>query len=180
MCRFSWSNEGDGSKVGFGKSPLPPLFHPHLSPQPITSPHLSLTWPGLEQLWCRLRGIGCKQRAQIPRNVEEQPADFTQRSQKVGRRWLACWPEGYKCHDGQCIPAERRCDKRDDCSQGEDEQGCDMHCGLDEFVCKDRGCAKQNAVCDGVPDCEDGSDEMEHCHCYLRGKFACRFSFADL
>lgn len=30
-------------------------------------------------------------------------------------------------------------------------------------------------VCDSVPDCEDGSDEMEHCHCYLRGMFACRW-----
>ena len=83
MCRFSWSNEGDGSKVGFGKSPLPPLLHPHLSPQPITSPHLSLTWPGLEQLWCRLRRIGCEQRAQTSQNVEQSP-DFNQRSQKVG------------------------------------------------------------------------------------------------
>merc|ERR1719283_181813 len=69
---------------------------------------------------------------------------------------------------------DKRCDRREDCSQGEDEQGCDLGCGVDEFVCRDKGCVKHSQVCDSVPDCEDGSDEMEHCHCYLRGMFACR------
>ena len=112
-------------------------------------------------------------------------------------------------------PHHTRCDKKLDCLTGEDEQGCHLHCSVDEFVCRDRGCVKQtkvppgtnrvlshfyptvkenrillililvyyflydcmiiSQVCDSVPDCADGSDEMEHCHCYTRGQFACRW-----
>jgi hypothetical protein len=37
-----------------------------------------------------------------------------------------CSAAEFRCEDGQCIPEEKRCDTRTDCSDGSDELDCRM------------------------------------------------------
>jgi hypothetical protein len=37
-----------------------------------------------------------------------------------------CSHDEFRCEDGQCIPKEKRCDSRTDCSDGSDELDCRM------------------------------------------------------
>ncbi|XP_038077374.1 low-density lipoprotein receptor-related protein 2-like [Patiria miniata] len=59
---------------------------------------------------------------------------------------------------GMCIPLRKKCDRRPDCYEGEDEDDCE--CKKSEFRCKRRGgCIAKTRVCDGRADCFDKSDE---------------------
>lgn len=37
-----------------------------------------------------------------------------------------CSAAEFRCEDGQCIPEEKRCDTRTDCTDGSDELDCSM------------------------------------------------------
>ncbi|XP_069938272.1 basement membrane-specific heparan sulfate proteoglycan core protein isoform X44 [Cherax quadricarinatus] len=64
----------------------------------------------------------------------------------------------FTCEDNSVICEVQRCDGKQDCPNGDDEEGCG--CEASEIVC-DGGtrCISQSQVCNGVWDCSDQSDE---------------------
>ncbi|XP_075247669.1 uncharacterized protein LOC142340823 isoform X1 [Convolutriloba macropyga] len=73
----------------------------------------------------------------------------------------------YVCADERkCVPVNRICNKRNDCSDGSDEkQGCcDLDTGKDNgthFACKTHMCIPIEQKCDGPMDCFNGQDELD-------------------
>ncbi|GAB6018614.1 hypothetical protein CHUAL_000299 [Chamberlinius hualienensis] len=66
------------------------------------------------------------------------------------------------CRNGQCIPAQYRCDNDYDCTDGSDEIGCRgplESCQPNEFQCQNKKCILKVWRCDGDDDCGDNSDE---------------------
>ncbi|XP_076032242.1 vitellogenin receptor Yl-like [Oratosquilla oratoria] len=73
-----------------------------------------------------------------------------------------CSIEEFRCTNGECIPSEKLCDTKNDCTDSSDEQGC---CADPEryFTCHwSRNCIHVSLRCDKYNDCADGSDE-ENC-----------------
>ncbi|XP_069096158.1 basement membrane-specific heparan sulfate proteoglycan core protein isoform X2 [Pleurodeles waltl] len=72
-----------------------------------------------------------------------------------------CTSSEFTCRSGECIPAEYRCDRRTDCRDLSDEDGCEVvgQCSSDEFTCGSGECVPQDYRCDYRPDCRDQSDE---------------------
>ncbi|XP_017851563.1 basement membrane-specific heparan sulfate proteoglycan core protein isoform X4 [Drosophila busckii] len=74
-----------------------------------------------------------------------------------------CHANEFRCHNGQCIDASKRCNNEPDCSEGEDEgDDCPAACSDQEYQCRDTRCISLSLQCDGRNDCNDGDDE-EHC-----------------
>ncbi|XP_022079731.1 low-density lipoprotein receptor-related protein-like isoform X1 [Acanthaster planci] len=86
----------------------------------------------------------------------------------------SCAEEEFRCvysgsRWGLCIPEEKRCNRRKDCYEGEDEDNCE--CKSSEFKCEKRGgCIPKTAVCNDVSDCLDESDEK---NCTPDGTYQC-------
>ncbi|XP_041450431.1 basement membrane-specific heparan sulfate proteoglycan core protein isoform X4 [Drosophila obscura] len=80
--------------------------------------------------------------------------------------WISfeCQPNEYRCRSGHCIDAGKRCDYREDCPDGDDEnEECPAACSGMEYQCRDgTRCISVSQQCDGHADCSDGDDE-EHC-----------------
>nr|XP_026490200.1 basement membrane-specific heparan sulfate proteoglycan core protein isoform X1 [Vanessa tameamea] len=73
-----------------------------------------------------------------------------------------CQPNQATCGNGQCIPNTAVCDSRKDCSDGSDEENCNLNgkCEPNEFQCANRKCVLKTWLCDNDDDCGDGSDEL--------------------
>lgn len=37
-----------------------------------------------------------------------------------------CGPEEFQCHNGKCLSIDKRCNGREECSNGEDEANCQL------------------------------------------------------
>ncbi|ELU10226.1 hypothetical protein CAPTEDRAFT_141753 [Capitella teleta] len=83
---------------------------------------------------------------------------------------------GLRC-DGKCLEFDKRCDGSQDCSEGEDEQGCISSCYARSdylpYQCQSGECILSDLLCDGQMDCEDGSDEERFCARSGVGVFFC-------
>lgn len=69
----------------------------------------------------------------------------------------SCPPGKFQCRDGQCIDANWRCDRYDDCRDMSDEQNCP--CRSNQMTCANGVCVNKIWMCDGSDDCGDNSDE---------------------
>lgn len=68
------------------------------------------------------------------------------------------------CYNMEKIPMKKNCDGVPDCSEGEDENNCQVGEGCEgafQFACWDGQCLDINQQCDGVTDCSGGEDEQE-------------------
>ncbi|XP_052773694.1 SCO-spondin-like [Mya arenaria] len=97
-----------------------------------------------------------------------------------------CRPGEYQCLDGlTCIRASDICNGRYDCSDRDDEIGCDSSptptphecpCKEGEYWCKgNKLCLPASKVCDGVKDCDYDDDERDcapGCKCHP-GQYLC-------
>ncbi|KAH8286775.1 hypothetical protein KR018_007424, partial [Drosophila ironensis] len=75
-----------------------------------------------------------------------------------------CSEHEFRCSNGLCIDARKRCDYNRDCPDGEDESDdCPTACSGMEYQCSDgTRCISESQQCDGRQDCSGGDDE-EHC-----------------
>lgn len=60
----------------------------------------------------------------------------------------------FRCGNGAYISIYRKCDGRQDCADGADEQGCAV------FTCANGQTIPADQRCDFAPQCNDGSDEI--------------------
>jgi len=72
-----------------------------------------------------------------------------------------CSASEFRCGNGQCVPADYRCDKQEDCNDKSDEWSCNAApCEEGYFKCEKSGyCILDMYKCDGKDDCIDSSDE---------------------
>ncbi|XP_034252136.1 vitellogenin receptor [Thrips palmi] len=77
---------------------------------------------------------------------------------------LHCTSSQFKCKsDDLCIPKSSRCNGKQECPSGEDEQGCKPTCHYGQFACDNGQCIDESLKCDSNYDCTDKSDEL-NCH----------------
>ena len=92
-----------------------------------------------------------------------------------------CEDGQYTCSNGQCLPAEQRCDGIAQCVDRDDEDACDKPdvdgCPANQYACADGECIPSEWRCDGeYEDCSAGEDE-DNCDASEMGckgdEFAC-------
>ena len=73
----------------------------------------------------------------------------------------------FRCHSGQCIAGNLKCNNISECEDGSDELNCTRPpttCDkLTHFDCTGDGtsCIKLDAVCNQIPDCAAAEDETD-------------------
>lgn len=79
-----------------------------------------------------------------------------------------CKRDEYRCSTGECILSRLRCDSKQDCPHGDDEDAVKcLHympnlCPKSQFLCHDKSkCLDKKLLCNNVKDCSDGSDEND-------------------
>lgn len=68
-----------------------------------------------------------------------------------------CMANQHMCKNGQCVPAEAKCNGTAECLDFSDELKCP--CRRDEFTCRDGTCINIASRCNGKTDCPSGEDE---------------------
>lgn len=69
-----------------------------------------------------------------------------------------CMAFEHTCDNGQCVPAEAKCNGTAECLDSSDELVCS--CKREEFVCRDGTCINVALRCNGKGDCSSGEDEL--------------------
>lgn len=79
-----------------------------------------------------------------------------------------CKSDEYRCSTGECILSRYRCDHKQDCPRGDDEDAVNClnyipnMCPKSQFLCHDKTkCIDKTLLCNNVEDCRDGSDEKD-------------------
>ena len=82
-----------------------------------------------------------------------------------------CPAGDFRCHSGQCIAGNLKCNEQKDCEDGSDETGCPIaptRCDVQtQFDCSGDGtnCIDVSLVCNQQNDCGAGEDEKtDVCH----------------
>ncbi|XP_050682975.1 basement membrane-specific heparan sulfate proteoglycan core protein isoform X5 [Leptidea sinapis] len=74
----------------------------------------------------------------------------------------SCAAHEATCGNGQCIPKTALCNGINECSDGSDEDACQINgkCEPNQFECNNHKCILKTWRCDSFDDCGDNSDEM--------------------
>ncbi|KAK7483115.1 hypothetical protein BaRGS_00025611, partial [Batillaria attramentaria] len=105
----------------------------------------------------------------------QSPDDVILRAQTDQR---GCLPNEFQCNNTHCIDIIKRCDLKDDCEAGNDEENCETFpCPPTHLKCENHFCVPKDLACDFVDDCTDNSDEKD---CKPRKCFDTEFQCANL
>uniref|UniRef100_A0A3B4AFY2 EGF-like domain-containing protein n=1 Tax=Periophthalmus magnuspinnatus TaxID=409849 RepID=A0A3B4AFY2_9GOBI len=79
---------------------------------------------------------------------------------------VKCKEYQWQCgDDSQCIPLSWRCDGKEDCENGKDEDQCsERKCAPHLYTCGSSECLEPRQLCNRVTNCADRSDEGAGCH----------------
>ncbi|XP_024936745.1 basement membrane-specific heparan sulfate proteoglycan core protein [Cephus cinctus] len=139
--------------------PTPPPTLPQYEPKPPRCPRGYFTCTSDKS--CVPSSALCNGIPECRDGSDEQNCDSTE----------VCYPNGWRCENGPCIPLHRRCDHHVDCPRdNSDELDCDyvtternhVYCAPDEWRCENGPCIRLSQRCDGKVDCpKDTSDELD-------------------
>ncbi|XP_063959873.1 uncharacterized protein LOC129266996 isoform X2 [Lytechinus pictus] len=128
-------------------------------------------WACHDGLYCIPLSYRCDGHRDCPSNGEDEHGCSSN-----------CREYHFECKNGECLPEHSQCNGLEQCSEGEDEIGCQVEgeCSDQQFRCNDGLCIPDNLRCDYFYQCSDGSDEspeecgfcneLDHYQCAYDGK----------